>query len=436
MAILSPKPLQTLCGLSAALLALFIVGNVGLAQEWTRFRGPNGSGESKADIPAKWTAANINWKVALPGKGHCSPILWGNKIFLTSVDAAANQRIVFCLDAADGKVIWRKDFNFANYHIHDQNSFATSTPAVDSHNVYVAWASPEGGQLTAITHTGDEIWHVDLGPFVSQHGFASSPIVYRDLVILNVEQDGPNPEGGGRSPADPSAVDGKSTIWAVDSGDGKVRWKSQRKTTIVTYATPCVHKLAGGKEELIFDSRSHGIAALNPADGKENWALPLFDRRAVGSPIVVGDLILGACGVGSGNNTLFAVHPGGKSQQAEVAYKIDKVSAPYVPTPVAKGDLVFLWNDRGIVTCIDGIDGKTKWRERVGGNFSGSPVRAGERLFAVSVEGEVIVLAASDKYELLGNYSLNETCRSTPAIAGGRMYVRTESHLVSVGGKP
>ncbi len=424
------------CGVAAvAVVTLLAPALSASAQEWTRFRGPNGAGESDAKIPAVWNEANTNWKIELPGKGHCSPVLWGDKIFLTSVDAAAKKRLVLCLSAADGHTIWTKEYPFADYHIHDQNSFATSTPAVDEKNVYVAWASPQEGRLTALTHDGQEIWHFDLGPFVSQHGFASSPIVYKDMVVLGVEQDGPNPDGGGRALDDPNAVDGKSTIYAVDRRDGQLVWKSPRKTTIVTYATPIVRKIAGGKEELIVDSRSHGIAALDPANGKENWEAPLFPKRAVGSPILVGDLVLGACGQGSGENTLFAVHPGSKTHAAEVAYKIDKSAAPYVPTPVAKGNLVFLWNDRGIVTCIDGKTGKKKWQERIGGSFWSSPVRAGDKLFCVSGDGEVVVLAASEHYELLGRNPLNEPCRSTPAIAGGRMYVRTESHLISVGGK-
>ncbi len=268
--------------------------------------------------------------------------------------------------------------------------------------------------------------------------------MYQDLVIIGNEQDGPNPEGGGGprrggGGSNPKSgggdADGKSFLVALDRATGKEHWRRPRASTIVTYATPCVYESAGRPAELIFDSRSHGISGVDPANGNVNWELPLFDRRAVGSPIVVGDLVLGACGVGSGNNTLFAVRPGDSHRKPEVVYKIDKTSASYVPTPVANGKLVFIWNDRGIVTCIDGTDGQVKWRERVGGNFSSSPVRAGDRIFNVSVDGEVVVLAAADKYELLARNPLNETCRSTPAIAGGRMFVRTESHLVSVGGK-
>lgn len=425
--------------------------NAAAAQEWTRFRGPNGSGESEATtIPAQWTEKDYNWKVELPGVGHSSPVLWGDTIFLTAADPQSGTRIVLALAAADGHEIWKKTFPASLYHIHTQNSFATGTPAVDAKHVYIAWATPEEYLLLALDHAGREVWRRNLGPFESQHGFGCSPIVVGDLVIVGDEQDGTEARTGqaapkskrkrletGKTESLPHSGDddGRSWIVAVDAGSGAVRWKSPRLSSVVAYATPCVRPTAGGGSELICDSRSHGISGIDVATGHLNWELPIFDRRAVGSPILVGDLVLGACGVGSGNNTLFAVQPGDAGHEPKIVYQVDKASAPYVPTPVAKGNLVFIWSDSGIVTCIDGLTGAKKWRQRIGGNFSGSPVRAGNRMYGMSTEGEVVVLAAADKYEELGRNPLGETTRATPAIAGGRMYLRTESHLVSIGGK-
>jgi outer membrane protein assembly factor BamB len=403
------------------------------AQEWTRFRGPNGAGQSEAKIPAKWSDADINWKVELTGSGHSSPVLWGDKIFVTSADTKSSKRYLICLSTSDGHELWRKGFDYQNYHINPLNSFSTSTPAVDAEHVYAAWGSPEQSALYAFSHSGDEVWHCDLGGFISQHGFAASPIVYDDLVILGNEQDGPDPEKGG----DPNlGYDGKSFIWAIDRTSGKVRWKIPRKSTIVTYAVPCVYQPKDGKPELIFDSRSHGMCAIDPATGHIDWELPIFSRRPVGSPIIVAGLLLGACGVGSGENTLYAIRPDGESHNPQVVYKIEKSPAPYVPTPVAAGNLVFLFADRGVVSCIDGATGKTKWRrDHLATTFSGSPVRAADKIFCASADGDMLVLAASDEYQLLAQNPLGELCRSTPAIAGGRMYVRTVSHLISVGGK-
>jgi outer membrane protein assembly factor BamB len=155
------------------------------AQEWTRFRGPNGSGISEAKtIPATWTEKDFNWKVSLPGRGHCSPVLWGTKVFVTTGDNQAGQFEVLCLGATDGRVLWQKAFPFATYPKHDNNSFASSTPAVDGNRVYVCWSVPNRYTLMALTHEGEKVWEKDLGPFVSQHGNGTSPIIYHDNVIL------------------------------------------------------------------------------------------------------------------------------------------------------------------------------------------------------------------------------------------------------------
>ena len=438
--------------IQAALCAALSVwlANTASAQEWTRFRGPNGSGESDATtIPAKWTEKDYNWKVELPGVGHSSPVLWGDKIFLTSADPQSGTRFVLALAPSDGHVIWKKTFPASAYHIHTQNSFATGTPAVDAKHIYIAWATPEEYQLLALDHDGNEAWTHSFGPFESQHGFGCSPIVVGNLVIVGDDQDGSEARSGqplkpkksksadGRPILEPSGdADGKSWILAVDCSNGNVRWKVPRLSTMVSYATPFVRPNAAGALELIYSSRSHGFSGIDVATGHLNWEFPILSRRAVGSPILVGKLVLGACGVGSGDNALYAIRPGEASgQQPEVVYKIDKSSAAYVPTPVVKGNLVFIWSDIGIVTCIDGTTGERKWLQHIGGNFSGSPVRAADRIYCMSTEGDVIVLAAADKYEELGRMSLGEATRSTPAIAAGRMYLRTDSHLVSIGGK-
>jgi len=147
-------------------------------------------------------------------------------------------------------------------------------------------------------------------------------------------------------------------------------------------------------------------------------------------------MILGNCGEGSGNNSVVALKPGDKNgAKPEVVYKVGKTSAPYVPSLINHGNLVFLWGDKGIVSCIDGATGNVHWRERVGGNFSGSPVRIGDRIVAISAEGEVVTLAAAKEFKVLSRIALDDVSRSTPAIADGRMYLRTQSKLYSVGGK-
>ncbi len=396
------------------LAACFFSSSIAPAQEWTRFRGPNGTGESECQtIPGSWTPADYNWKVELPGQGHSSPVLWGNKIFLTSAADSGHRRLLFCLDAADGKVLWQQEFAAQTHPVHNQNSFASSTPAVDERHVYVVWATPAEYRVVALDHAGKQVWTVSLGPFVSQHGYGASPIVYEELVIVNNDQDD------------------ASSLVALDRQTGAELPRTPRRTSVTAYSTPCIYQPPGGPSQLIFNSQSHGISSIDPRTGQTNWELDVFDKRSVSSPLVVAGLVFGSCGSGGGGNYVVAVRPG---KRPELAYKLDK-SAPYVPTSVAHGNRLFLWGDSGVVSCVDAPSGTLVWQKRVGGNYSGSPVRVGDRIYCISAEGEVVVLAAKDQFEQISRQALGEASRSTPAVAGGRMYLRTVSHLVSLGGK-
>ncbi|MDX1961689.1 MAG: PQQ-binding-like beta-propeller repeat protein [Pirellulales bacterium] len=395
-----------------------------LAQEWTRFRGPNGTGQGQADnLPHHWQETDILWKQEIPGKGHASPVLWGNIVFMVSADHDQGTRTIHALDATTGKFLWSKEYPAASHRIHAQNSFASSTPTCDAEKVYVAWATPEEYTVVALTHSGEQAWKFSQGGYSSRHGFGSSPILYQDLLITTNDQDGP------------------SSVLALDIANGKPRWTVQRQVhqeQNASYATPILFQPGGDKAaatELIINSWGHGVSSLNPANGQTNWEFRAFERRPVGSPIVVDGLILGNCGEGGGDNAVAAVRPPRDGKPAELAFSLDRSSAPYVPSLIARDNLVFLWGDKGIVICIRVVNGKYEllWRERVGGNFSGSPVLVGDRLFCVSADGEVVVLAATEKPQVLARNQLGEVCRSTPAVANGRMYIRTESHLFCIG---
>ncbi|MCI0360259.1 MAG: PQQ-binding-like beta-propeller repeat protein [Planctomycetaceae bacterium] len=405
-----------------------LVETTGSAQEWTRFRGPNGTGESETStIPASWTEKDLNWKVELPGVGHSSPVLWGEKIFLLSADPKNATRYVLCLSAADGSTLWRRDYPGVTHKLHGKSSYGSCTPACDAKQVYVAWSDPESTRLFAFDHGGNEKWSIDLGPWVSQHGFGTSPMLYEDLVVITVSQE------PAKNPADPREPK-ESFIVAVDQAGGKIRWRTPLKVDTACYTVPCIRKNDAGQEELISCSTAEGIFALDPRSGRQLWSAPdVFTMRTVSSPVLASGLIFGSTGQGAGGHYLVALKPG---PQPTVAYEV-KEQANYVPTPVTRGELMFLWADKsGVVTCINSATGKQIWQERVGGAFyGGSPVRSGDKLFIVDETGIVFCLAAGPKFKLLGRTELGEMSRSTPAIAGGRMYVRTISHLYSVGGK-
>ena len=399
-------------------LAMLGAGVFSHAQEWTRFRGPNGTGISEAQtIPATIKASDINWRIELPGSGHSSPVVWGDRIFLTTAGAEPGSFTVLCVGANDGRILWQRHFPHVTFSKHKFNSFASATPAVDAERVYVAYTVPSRYTLMALDHEGKTVWERDLGPYKSQHGSGASPMVHDGMVVIGNEQDGP------------------SFITAVDAKTGETIWQTARKPAVAAYATASLYEPANGKPALVFTSEAHGIYGVDPKSGKVLWEYAeAFDKRSVSSPVIAGDIILGSCGSGAGGNFVTAIRPGdGISREAELAYHLRK-SAPYVPTSVTVGELVWLWNDGGLLTCLHAPTGDVRYQERVNGNFFGSPVWVDGRLYAVSTAGEIVVVEASDQFKVISRFPLDDTCHTTPAISGGKMYIRTEKSLVSIGG--
>jgi len=407
--------------LAAPVLAALVLESPALAdgQNWPRFRGPNGEGIGQATtIPVRWTEKDYNWKVELPGGGHSSPVVWGEKVFVTSADANTAKRIILCLSAADGRTLWKREFESEVCHLNSLSSYAVTTPPVDAERVYFSWGTPDDCPVIVLDHNGKEVWRKDLGRWKSQHGHGPSPTLVDGLLIVPSEQQ----EG--------------SFLIALDAATGKTRWQVDRASAKAAYSTPCVYRPEGGPAQLIFTSTAHGVSSINPATGETNWeAREVFPQRVVSSPVIAGDLILGTCGKGGRGRSIVAVRPpaGGSGARAQVAWEIRK-DAPYVPTAVTHGGLVFAWSETGAVHCIRAATGETVWKERVGGNYFGSPVRVGDRLYCISMQGDVVVLAAAEQFKLLAKNPLGERSQATPAVAGGRMYLRTASHLISIGG--
>lgn len=386
------------------------------AQDWPRFRGPNGTGVSPANVV--WTESDRLWKTKLPGKGHSSPVLWGDRLFITSGDQQTGQRHLICLNAADGRTIWTRNYPVANHRQHEDNSWASGTPAVDERHVYVPWASPKDYLVVALDHAGNEIWRVDLGPFNSGHGFGVSLILHDGLVIVANEQDA------------------KSQLFGLDRDTGKERWQVQRRSK-TTYSTPCVWQPKDRPAEIIFGNYEHGVTSIDPKSGAINWEIDVFDKRhmetSIASCLIAGDLVIGCSGWLGVRKEVIAVRPSDRGGKAEVAWKITRGS-PLVPTPLAKLDFIFLWEDDGIVTCADVRTGKTHWQERVDGNFYASPICAGNRLINVTRTGEVVTLAADKQFQEQSRFSLGEGSFSTPAIVGDVLYVRTFHHMLAFKG--
>jgi outer membrane protein assembly factor BamB len=387
------------------------------AQEWTRFRGPNGAGVAHATgIPLEWTEKDFNWKVPLPGLGHSSPVLWGDRLFLSAGDAKTGRRSVLCVAVSDGKVLWQQEIAGKSYKMHARNSVATATPAVDAERVYVCWATPAECVAQALDHAGKKVWQVDLGPYPSQHGFGISPILHDGTVFVYYQPDG----------------DG--ALVALDARTGDTRWKLSRQGKNATYSTPCVYQRPGRHAEIILTNWQHGITAVDARDGKVSWELSVFDvkkpERAIVSPVIAGDLVVGTSGFITAQKHLVAVRPG--DGNAKEVWRVEKF-VPQMPTPVVKGDRLFMLSEQGFATWLRTDTGQVLWSERIAGTYAASPICVGDRLYCTGTDGKVIVLAAADEFKQLARSELGEATQSTPATAGGRIYFRTEGHLISLG---
>ena len=401
--------------------------------EWTRFRGPNGSGISGAQtIPIKWTAKEYNWTTKLPGDGSSSPVIWQDKLFVTCNDPNKSIRSIVCLNTTDGKIVWRCDYPVERHRLHRDNDFTSATPCVDGHGVILVWSSPEQLLVTALSLDGKKMWQRELGPYKGLHGSSNSPILAEGLVVLANDQMDPKrfawylPQGTNMDP-------GKSFLIALDRKTGKTRWKVDRKSELAGYATPCIRRW-GGRTEAIFTSTAHGITAVDLKTGRVSWEIDkIWDDRTVSSPQLFGDLVFGSFGKGLSGQRLVAVRPEKPgSRKGELVYELRR-SVPLVPSFVVKDDLLYLWTDSGIVTCVDAATGNKHWRERVGGEFYSSPIWIKGRLYCISKQGQVVVLAASRKFKILARTELGEKTFATPAVANGVMYLRTQSRLYSVG---
>ncbi len=423
--------------LSLACLFLLSSAILGGEGEWSRFRGPNGSGVSSATtVPVQWTERDYNWKIRLPGVGRSSPVVWRDRIFVTCGDTKTARRSVLCLDASDGSRRWQRNFPSRSYRQHGANSYATATPAVDAHGVVVTWTTPEEVTLLALDLDGGDLWRRNLGPFVGERGSGTSPIIVGDLVILANDQENPNLLPENLNKPDPTRPVGESFLIALDRKTGKTRWRVDRRTGLAAYSTPSVYLGANGQSELIFTSTSHGVTSVDPGSGKTNWEIPdLLPERCVASPVSAPGLVIVGFGRGMRGSDFYAVRSSGRDKNVKrrLAYRLTK-SLPLVPTPIVHGERLFLWTDDGVATCVNVATGELIWRERVGGSYLGSPVCVNARLYCVAKNGEVVVLAAADKFEILSRVPLGEPSYATPAVAGGIMYLRSDAHLFSLGG--
>jgi outer membrane protein assembly factor BamB len=404
-------------GLAVLLAAAATVG----ADNWPRFRGPNGTGvAADKGVPVKWAAGDFLWKVELPGVGHSSPVVWGDRLFLETGGAKGNGRALLCLDTNTGKQLWSREAPGGTASKHGRNSFASSTPATDGERVYAIFWDGRDVSLSAYDLDGKPLWKQDLGSYTSQHGPGMSPLVYDGRVFVNDDQDG------------------TAALLAFDARTGKAAWKAERKPFRACYSTPFVRQKSGGGDELIVASTA-GITAYDPKSGAENWAYDWkfsgMALRTVASPLEAGGLIFVTSGDGSGARHFIAVEPPARSGEGPklVWSSQDRGSVPYVPTVLARDGRLFLVHDKGTLVCLDARSGAEVWSKNLRCLFTASPVLIDGKIYAPNEQGDVYVYAAAPTYQLLAKNSLGEPVFASPAVANGRLYVRGKQHLFCVG---
>jgi outer membrane protein assembly factor BamB len=410
-------------GVLLALTGLALVTAAARAQEWTRFRGPNGTGISTAkNVPVTWAEQDFRWRIEIPGQSHSQPVIWGERLYVTTAIDFGRERVLLCLQKSDGKELWRKTYTLPTHRPANRNaSFANGSPVVDRERVIACFVSRDHFWVRSFDHQGNELWSRDLGTFTSQHGHGASPMIYENTVIVTNDQDA------------------ESFVTALDLKSGKTVWTTQRKPApeFTAYGTPCTHEKSDGTIELLLSSQSHGISSLDPKTGALNWEAPVYDKRVIASPVVAGELVIGSCGQGGGaGNYLSAVKLGGKGDvsRTHVAYTLRKAT-PYVPTPLFLDGRLYLISDAGIASALEAATGREIWSERLRAEFFGSPVLIDGKIYCATTKGEMIVLATGDAFRELARNPIGEGTHSTPCVDGGRLYVKTFSHLVCIGGK-
>jgi outer membrane protein assembly factor BamB len=417
------------------LLALFHLPGLLSAENWPCWRGPRGDGTSlETNIPVEWnaqTGKNVVWKIPVPGTGHSSPVTWDDRIFLVSFLEESNERLLLCISRKDGSILWQKTvFKAPPETRHQLNSFASGTPAVDGKTIYVSFLEVDGREIpapnvgtprpvtpgemlvAAYDFDGNERWKVKPGPFISAHGYCSSPVIYQDLLIINGDHDG------------------DSYVVALHRATGEVAWKIPREHKIRSYCTPIIREVAG-KTQLVL-SGSKQIVGLDPRSGTRIWNIEGPAEQFVASMVSDGSLFFMVAGFPT--HHVMAVRPDGMGDVTATHVAWQNTDAKcFVPSPVLTGDYLFVADDRGTVNCFDKNTGRRLWQDRLGMHYSASLVTAGGLVYFTADDGETAVVRPGPKLDVLHKNPLGEYTYASPAISDGQILIRGEKHLFAIG---
>ena len=405
-------------------IGILLIARQFAVADWPEFRGPTADGNSTAShVPVEWSAdSNIAWKQAIPGNGWSSPVLAGGKLYLTTATGSPKTNDVslraVCIDADTGRILWNVEVlrpaSADAQAMHEKNSLASATPIVAGDRLFVHYGHMG---TAALDLAGNVLWRQASLKYAPEHGNGGSPALVDGLIVFS---------GDG--------VD-EQFIAALDQETGALRWKVPRDTKAgktFSFCTPLVVEVDGRKQ--IISPGSGMVGAYDPRDGREIWRVNYGEGfSVVPRPVWAHDRLYICSGFMRAN--LMAIDPHGTSgdvSDTNVLWKYDR-GVPTTPSVLVVGDDAYFVSDNGVATCLDAHSGEMRWTDRLGGNFSASPVHADGRLYFLSEEGVTYVLAAGPKFKKIAKNDLDERTLASPAVDDGALYIRTASHLWRIG---
>ncbi|HEX5106080.1 MAG TPA: PQQ-binding-like beta-propeller repeat protein [Pirellulaceae bacterium] len=394
---------------------------------WPGWRGPKGDGSSpETNLPTTWngtTGENVVWKTAIPGTGHSSPIVWGERIFVVSCLPDSGDRVLLSLDRKTGAVLWQQTVLKAPLEKkHTLNSYASGTPATDGRLVYVSFLEPDFASqkertpgnmvVAAYDFEGNLKWSAKPGRFASTHGYCSSPVLFEDKVIINGDHDG----------------DGYIAALARESG--QEIWRIERPNNTRSYVTPLIRDIAGKTQMLLSGSKC--TASYDPRTGKELWRMDGPTEQFVASLVDDGRYVYLTAGFPERH--ILAIDPSGQGhvEDDKIVWRTKK-NCSYVPSPVICGEHFVVAADDGIASCYQAQSGELQWTARLGKHYSASLVTAGGLVYLLADDGIMKVVRPGPELDVVAENPLGEYCYASPALSQGQILVRGEEHLYCIG---
>jgi outer membrane protein assembly factor BamB len=390
--------------------------------DWPWWRGPTRDGVAAPQaVPLEWAAdKNVLWEAPVPGRGHGSAVVVGDRVFLATADEKAEVQGVLCLDRTTGKELWHAEVHkghFVKAGINAKATHASATPACDGERVYINFPNSAAIYATALTLDGKQVWQQKVTDYTLHQGYGASPAIYGSLLIVMADNKG----------------EGTGLLAGLDRATGKVVW-SRKRPKLPNYASPIILTV-GGKDQYI-QTGCNLITSLDPLTGKENWELKGATEECVTSTVTDGKHVFTSGGYP--RNHVAAV----KADGSGIAW--DNKTRVYVPSMLIRDGHLFAVMDEGNAVCWKSDTGAEVWKGRLGGAFTASPVMVGEHILATNEAGKTFVFKATPKeFDLVAENQLGAEAFATPAVCGGRIYMRVavkdkggrQEKLVCVGGK-